>query len=375
MIDVINISSDSNIGGAGKCILTFLRHYNRDKFNVSVVLPKGSKLAEPVLETQTPVIFADNIADNSLGLGAIGTLRKIIKERSPHVVHTHGAMSGRIAAKMCGAGIVYTRHSVFPVRGLISTSPGRWLNGRVNEFFSDSIIAVAEAAKDNLTAAGVSPGRVEVILNGVDAQPLAPPQVIRGLKARYGIEPDDFVIGILARLEEVKGHTTVLEAAARLKNQGRRIKVIISGTGDNEPRVKAQAAQMGLSDSVIFTGFVDNVSEILSILDLQINASFGTEATSLSLLEGMSMGLPAVVSDYGGNPGVISHGVNGLIFPSRSSAGLAKCINAVMDDAAMLPLLREGSLKTFSERFTAARYTEHMERVYVRIFKEKRGKL
>lgn len=372
MIDVINISSDTNIGGAGRCILTFLKHYDRDKFNVSVVLPRGSKLEGAVRELDTPVIAAEGIADKSLTTGAVSSLRHIIKEHRPHVVHTHGAMSGRIAAKMCKCGIVYTRHSVFPVSSKISQNPGKWFNGRINEFFSDSIIAVAQAAKDNLTEGGISPERVAVILNGVEAQRPASPRRLAEMRETYKIENRDFVIGILARLEEVKGHELLLEAAAQLKSEDRHLKVIISGTGGIESRLKAQSEQMGLSDTVIFTGFVDNVPEILSLMDLQINASYGTEATSLSLLEGMSLGLPAVVSNYGGNPGVITSGINGLIFPSRDSGALADCIRTAMDDRAMLEHLREGSIDIFEKKFTAERYTEDIEEVYQRVF-VKRG--
>lgn len=372
MIDVINISSDTNIGGAGRCILTFLKHYDRAKFNVSVVLPEGSRLEGPVRELNTPVIVAQGIADRSLSAGAISSLRHIIKEHRPHLVHTHGAMSGRVAAKMCKRGIVYTRHSVFPVRSKISKNPGKWLNGHINEFFSDSIIAVAQAAKDNLTEGGISPERVEVILNGVEAQQPAPPQRLAELRDIYGIGSNDFVVGIMARLEEIKGHAYLLEAAAHLKNEGRSLKVIISGTGGVESSIRAQAEQMDLSDTVIFTGFIDNVPEILSLMDLQINASYATEATSLSLLEGMSLGLPAAVSDYGGNPGVIFPDINGLIFPSRDSAGLTDCIRTAMDDTSMLDRLRDGSRDVFKKKFTAERYTKDIEKVYDSVF-VKRG--
>lgn len=66
-------------------------------------------------------------------------------------------------------------------------------------------------------------------------------------------------------------------------------------------------------------GFRSDVAALLSILDVQLNASYGTEATSMALLEGMSLGLPSIVSDYGGNPWLVKDGDNGLIFPSRTA--------------------------------------------------------
>ena len=78
---------------------------------------------------------------------------------------------------------------------------------------------------------------------------------------------------------------------------------------------------------MLFLGFVQNVAEILSILDIQCNCSYGTEASSLALIEGMSLGLATVASDYGGNPwqvddgaqrGCCSRPVTAIIWQSKS---------------------------------------------------------
>lgn len=71
--------------------------------------------------------------------------------------------------------------------------------------------------------------------------------------------------------------------------------------------------------TVFFAGFIERVERALWAMDAQINASTESEGTSLSLLEGMSFGLPAVVSDIGGNPLLIQDGENGLVFPNRDS--------------------------------------------------------
>ena len=83
---------------------------------------------------------------------------------------------------------------------------------------------------------------------------------------------------------------------------------------------------------MFFLGFQTDVAPVPPVLDVQLNASYGTETSSLSILEGMSMGLPAIVSSYGGNPWLIDDGEDGLIFPNRDSAGLARCIARLMDE-------------------------------------------
>ena len=332
MIKILNIISDSNIGGAGRCVLTFLKYFDRSNFQVKVVVPTNSLLIPEIKKLGIDTIEAEGIAEKSLSRNGIKILKNIIKTSDCDIVHTHGNMSGRIAAKQCGKKVVYTRHSVFPVNPKISKGIGKKLNGIVKMHYADDIIAVAEAAKENLTDSGIDGSRVKVILNGVEPQSKIPKDVSEKIKVLYNIEKNDFVVGIMARIEEVKGHIYLIEAAEKIKKTGRNIKVLIIGTGALEEELKNTVKSKGLEDTVIFTGFIKNVNEILSIIDLQVNASFGTEATSLSLLEGMSLGIPAVVSNYGGNPGVITHGENGYIFRLKDSDDLASYIIKLMDD-------------------------------------------
>lgn len=371
MIKVLNIISDSNIGGAGRCVLNFLKYYDRSRFTISVVVPVGSLLKAEIEKLDTPVIEAKGIAEKSFDKNAVGVLNKIIKSENPDIVHTHGNLTGRISAKICGKKIIYTRHSVFPVSRKISRNPGKLLNKIVNEFLSDDIIAVAEAAKDNLTQGGISPKKIKVILNGVEQVTPCSLEENTATKRKYGISDDDFVIGILARIEAVKGHEYLIEAAEKCVEQGKKIKVLIAGTGEREEELKKLVIQKGLDSVIVFTGFISDVRKILSIFDIQVNTSYGTEATSLALLEGMSMGIPAVVSNYGGNPGVITHGVNGYLFESRNSGDLASYILKIMGDKEIYHLMKKNALSLFHEKFTAEIYARNIESVYESVIKGK----
>ena len=102
----------------------------------------------------------------------------------------------------------------------------------------------------------------------------------------------------------------------------------------------------------------------MSIIDIQVNASYGTEATSLALLEGMSMGIPAVVSDYGGNPGVISHGENGYIFKQKDSEDMAVYIEKIMNNKDIYNYMKKKSVEIFKSKFTAEIYAKNIEEVY-----------
>ena len=102
----------------------------------------------------------------------------------------------------------------------------------------------------------------------------------------------------------------------------------------------------------------------MNIIDVQANCSFGTEATSLSLLEGMSLGKPAVVSDFGGNPGVIKNNKNGFIVPTHDSVALAEKLTMLFEDDDLYSKLSEGSTAIFNSTFTAKKYAENIDNIY-----------
>lgn len=364
MIKVMNILTDSNIGGAGRCLINYLKYYDRKHFSVTVVLPRGSLLIPEVTALGIPVIEADGIAERSFSVEAIGTLSKIIRKEAPDIVHTHGSLSGRIAARKCRRKVVYTRHSAFPVPGYLKKGPGHWLNGAINNYYADHIIAVSPACKKNLTDSGVSEKKITVMMNGVEPLTRSSQERQEALRKELGIPDGVFTAGILARLEPYKGHMLLLEAAKMLKQEGRDFRIVIGGSGSAEADIKKAIADMELEDKVLFLGFVTNVPEILSILDVQLNCSYGTEASSIALIEGMSLGLATVASNYGGNPWQVDDGKTGLLFESRNSLQLAEQIRKLMDHRTLLQEMQKNALVAYRSQFTGEIFARNIEAVY-----------
>lgn len=363
-IKVIEVSSDSNIGGAGKCILTFLKTFDRAKFDVCVILPKNSLLKPEVEKYRVKVFEADNLAEKSLSLSAISGLKRLFKRLKPDIVHTHASMSARIAAKLCKIKTVYTRHSVFPPPASISKGIGKAINGFVNNHTADRIIAVAEAACENLTATGVDPQKIEIILNGVDALVPYDNDRISEMKQKYKIADGEKVAVMAARLNEVKGHKYFVDAAKILKDRGLKFKFLIAGTGEEEDEIRSKIIENDVGDCVEMLGFVSDIEPLMNIMDVQVNCSFGTEATSLALLEGMSIGKPAVVTDFGGNPGVIQDDINGFLIPTHDAAALADNLEMLFKDDELYMRMSDAAKKIYAEKFTSEVNTRAIERVY-----------
>lgn len=370
MIRVLNIISDTNIGGAGRVILNYLRYADRNKFETLVAIPRCSLLKPLLEEAHVTVYEVDGMADCSYASEDVKALQALIRQVKPDLVHTHGALSGRIAAKRCRVPVVYSRHSAFPVPAKLKYPPGRWVNKLLNEHYADHIIAVSPATRDNLTEAGISPKKITVVMNGV--APVAP--ISDGEKAALrqslGLGKDVFTFGILARIEDYKGHLYLVYAAKLLKDRGySNFRILVAGTGAFEEEVTRAVTEMGVEDVVQMLGFRSDAAALLNILDVQLNASYGTEATSMALLEGMSLGLPTIASDYGGNPFVITSGQNGLLFPSKDSAALADAMAELMDHPEEVAIMRQKALETYQSRFTGEVFARNTEQIYENVLK------
>lgn len=367
MIRVVHVITDTNLGGAGRMLLTLLANRDRTKFATSVILPRGSVLEPEIKALGCKVVQAEGIADQSLSITAVFELVRLLCGLRPDMIHTHACMSARIAARLFlpRCKIVVTRHSVFDIPAYKKRFPYKTLSGLFNHSFSDRIIAVSPAAKENVVDIGVCPEKVAVVFNGVDAAKRLSKQERLEIRKRYDIAETDFVCAIIARLEKVKGHEYIIEA---FKGLPFNIKLVIAGEGSEEKKLHAAARG---HENIIFAGFVKSIHEIENIMDVQLNASYGTEATSAALLEGMSLGIPAIVSDFGGNPYVIENDVNGLIVPKRDAMAMRTAIVELKGDTERYNNMRKNGERIFSERFTSRAMTAATELEYILLMERK----
>ena len=363
---VLQILSDTNLGGAGRYLLNLFSVWDRAQYDMVLAVPQGAVLTERVQALDVPVIQVDMDGERSADIWGLLRLRSVCMLLRPDVVQTHGSLSGRVAARACSAKIIYTRHSVFPVSPKLKSGPGHLVSRWMNRHYADLCLAVSPAAEDNLLELGVKPEKIVIVMNGAARPETATPERQAQLREQYGLPEGVFTAGMFARLEEYKGQTTVLEAAKQLKARGKQLKILICGAGPMEETLEQMVRDMQLEDTVILGGFVTNVGELLSMMDVQLNASTGTEATSLSLVEGMSLGLPTIASSYGGNPYLIHDGQEGLLFAPGDAGQLADCLRRMMEDSDLRSGLSACAKESYEQHYTAQVFAAELLRVYDR---------
>jgi glycosyltransferase involved in cell wall biosynthesis len=135
-IKVIQVISDSNIGGAGKVVLTLLSCFDKNEIDCEIIIPKNSQLKSYIKDMGYKIFEISSFGEVSFDFDLTKKLVKVFKREKPDIVHTHASLSARIAAKILKIKVVYTRHWL----GLKKTN---FLLKLINNYFCDVAIAVS----------------------------------------------------------------------------------------------------------------------------------------------------------------------------------------------------------------------------------------
>jgi glycosyltransferase involved in cell wall biosynthesis len=181
-------------------------------------------------------------------------------------------------------------------------------------------------------------------------------------RKRLGYSDEDFLVGIIGRLEHGKGQEIFIEAARLCPS--RRIKFLVVGSGSMERELTVRAEGLG---NLRFLGHLSDVTEIMNLLDVNVNCSYISETSSLALSEGMSVGAIPVVSECGGNSFMARD--CGVTVPKKDAQKLADVLVALSTSPATLAKLKARSEERFARLFTAKRMTEEVEALYLEMAK------
>jgi glycosyltransferase involved in cell wall biosynthesis len=230
-------------------------------------------------------------------VGAVGRLTKLLRDGSYDVVHVHlyrACIYGRLAAHRAGVPrIITTEHSIGDthIEGRRKTAGVRALY-LMTDRLSDVDIAVSTAVADRLIAWGVPAAKIRVIANGVDFPKMAfDEQARQRIRAEFGIPADAIVVGGVGRLHSSKHFELLVEAAAPLLNDDRRL--LIVGDGPEREALARQASDLGVIERLVLAGARTDVAELMSAMDVFVSPA-PQEAFGLAVVEALASGLPSV---------------------------------------------------------------------------------
>lgn len=358
---MFHVLTDRNIGGAGRWLLNYLKHFDRERFAVSVVLPAGSQLCEAVRLLDVPVIALPEMEDKSYDPKALKPLVVLFRKEKPDIVHTHASMTARMAARRAGVPKIFcTKHCM---EGAPGPFPKRLVRRVVNRRFSDKIIAVSKAVRRSMIEGGTSPKQIVTVPNGIEDIPVLAVAEKAETLAAFGGKHGEYAIGIAARLEEVKDHETFLLAAKKVLEKRQDVRFYIIGAGSLRVALEERAKELGIAESVVFTGFLQDIERMEAALDIAVITST-QEALCLSIIESMWAGVPAVGTDSGGVSEVIQHGGTGYLVPVGDSGTLAERLLELLADDAKRQKMGAAARRFVRKEYTAEKMTKRIEILY-----------
>lgn len=299
---------------------------------------------------------------NQWDIGWVHRCCAVVRQEQVDVIHAHEFRAnafGAIVAKLCGIPLVATVHgkNYYPDR-FKRRAAYRWVSKVAR------MVAVSEDLREFLSShVGICSDRIIRIYNGVDVpEPQSLQQVVQ-FRARLGIKPEDFVIGIVGSLYPVKGHAYLFEAFQSIVSVRPNAKLLVVGQGHLEESLKRRVAELGIGRAVYFLGMRNDIPHLLAALDLFVLPSL-SEGLSVALLEAMSVALPVVASGVGGNLEIVENGYTGLLVPPRNPAALVEGILEMMSNPEKTRLFGERGRQRIVGEFTAQHMLSRYEELY-----------
>lgn len=326
--------------------------------------PKNSPLFDRAGVAGLPAepFAARNDADPAAAL----RLARLLRSEPPEILHCHTARAYAVARLACRLLPAAVRPRVVVSRRVaFSASP--FLTRR--KFGSaDCVIAVSEAVKQGLVAAGLDPAHIAVVRDGVAlAQaPLAPDDRER-VRRLLHLAPADRLVLHLAHLGAEKGQADLIAAAPRIHDAVPGARIAIAGGGELRERLERQAAATGAA-RILFVGFwpPERIPALLAAAAVFVLPS-RNEGLGSVLLEAMAAGLPIVASSTGGIPEIVRDGDTGLLVPPRDPSALAAAVIRLLTDSALAARLGAAGLEFVRREGSADRMVDETLAVYQKL--------
>jgi glycosyltransferase involved in cell wall biosynthesis len=358
------------IGGGQISLLQLLKNLDREKFNPLLVCPERGQLSAEAQKYHIKTCFIPLPSLKTFKIPtfllSIKKLLTIVREEKVNLVHTNSSRSMMYAALL---RLFRRTKVIWHVR---ITDKDRVID-RVLEPFAIKIITNSTAAAQRFSWVK-NQSKIVTIYNGLDLKTFDEKKDVAKIKKGLSIKNEDIVIGTIAKLQPKKGIHILLDAAAPIIKKFPSIKFLIVGDdADTEgaylKKLKSLAQQLNITEHIIFSGYRDDIPQIMEIIDIFTFPSF-SESFGRSLLEAMAASKPIIASNVGGIPEVVVDGETGMLVPPGNSTGLTAAISYLLEDKNLRKEMGLKGRKRVEKLFTMEKNVQAIETLYIELEKQ-----
>ena len=411
--NILYLDSGSGIGGGQRSLLLLLNLLDKDRFTPFVGCLGDSPFAVEAEKTEARVVplslpAAHNKTDSSYStsikqvwheraraylvgdfsanrdksrrftlrdlledfrqISVILQLHRTVKRYAIDIIHANSlsvALLGGIVARINRIPILMHKR--------YATSYG--ILDRICERLLHRVILVSEATRWHFAPAA----KQTLIYNGVDLDAFqASPEEVETLRVELLSDASDAAIltGVVTRITPEKGIHFLIRAIAELKKYstttGIDIKLLIVGGPyfqkdiDYMNKLKQEVTDLGIEDSVIFTGFLSDTRVVTRLLDIVLVPSIIPEACPRTIIEAMAVGKPVISTPLGGSKELVTS-ETGILVPPEDASAIADAISTLATDPERLKAMGEASRNRAEQLFSSKKNTALTEAVYAEL--------
>jgi len=355
---ILFIANHLNVGGISSYLLT-LGGGLKQKGHQVYLASGGGELEDKFIQAGVTLLKAPLKTKNEISpkiIFSFWKLRKATRKFNIDLIHSHSRTTqvlGNLLGRSLAKPHIFSCHGFFKPR----------LSRRLFPCWGQKVIAVSQQVKEHLICDfKLDAQKISVIHNGIDTKNFGDFSARDNMRAELGI-PADFLVGIIARLSEVKGHIYLIRAMPEVIKSFPNAKLLIVGQGKTKGALIKKTQDLGLESSIIFIPETKNTKYLLAAMDIFVMPSL-QEGLGLALMEAMAQGVAVVGCAVGGIKTLIQDKVNGLLAAPADAPALARAIITLLSDSVLRRVLGAKAREFIIANFSQEEMVDKTERVY-----------
>lgn len=376
-IRVLHIIQGKHFGGAEQVVLTLSKCFDHSQVLPAVVCLSKGLLLDKLSAANIPNFLIPMKSKTDI-IAPLHKMIRLIKEQHIDIIHTHTVRSnliGRMASLCTRRKCVTHLHSPI-LRDFADLRRGK-INetiDRITRSIAARYIAVSHSLRKEMIQRGLAPHKILTVHNVPDLDSLKSSIRQTGnqpnVRQEYNIPQNAFLLVLIALLRPRKGVEVLIAAMKKVVQNFPDTHLLLVGSDDISEdadygdRLRRLTTEFGLESKVVFTGFRDDVPEILSQSNLMVLPSLFGEGLPMVILEAMAMGVGVVASRVEGIPEIIVDGENGFLVEPGDSDQLSHKIIQIISDPVLLQDVSQRAREKIVKEMSGQHHAGQVQLVY-----------
>jgi len=366
---ILHLITSFEIGGTERQAVELLKRIDRDRFDIRLAVLRNEGPFYQEIEDLFPSVPEFRLTSfyNRNALKQLRRLRRLLISEKIDLVHAHDFYSGLLgiaAARLAGVKVIACQRHL-----KLSDRRAHYVGTSVIHRLADRLLVNSDAIRRRVINQRIAhPRKITVIRNGVASGATPKAEARSVIRRELSIDDTVVLVGVVARLDPIKGHRFFIDAAAEVLRGHPDTHFVLIGDGPLRSEIRERLEKARLTDRVHLLGDRSDVARLISGLDLLVLSSLH-EGLPNAVMEAMAAGIPVVATAVGGTKELITDGETGFLAPPADSEALAWKINLALMKSDTRSQITAAARKRIESEYGMERMINSVERLYDELLK------